>query len=115
MLRPRNGFAPVSISNNITPGGKQTDAPTDWRPSQLLWRHICRRTQHIAYDRQLRQIDMGDAEIGELNLVVCRYHDISRLDVAMDNPIVVNERERAQHLLHNEYTALDRKSACFFQ
>src|SRR5579862_1006719 len=56
----------------------------------LLWRHIMRRTDYGAGDRELlRRGDFGDSEIGDLGSAVGRDHDVGGFDVAMDDAFAV--------------------------
>ncbi len=68
----------------------------------LFRRHVLRRPQHAAGFRQrdfrLAAQDFGDAEIGNLHPPLFVHQDVFRLDVAMDDALVVRELQRLADL-----------------
>src|SRR5260221_4535147 len=57
----------------------------------LLWRHIIRRTQHLARDRQIGLAfePLGQSEIGDPRLIVGVDEDVGWLEVAMQDAAFV--------------------------
>ena len=51
-------------------GGEEIRAAVDRQAQDLLGRHVARRAEHRADLRQVRRLDVGDAEVGDLH--ACR-------------------------------------------
>jgi hypothetical protein len=66
----------------------------------LLGSHVVRRPQQLSLHRQVRGVEPGDAEVGDLDLVVGGDQDVRRLDVAMDHAPRVGVVEGLGDLRH---------------
>ena len=67
----------------------------------LLGRHVGRRADHAAGGGQpvLVVDQLGDSEVEDLGLAPVRDQDVVRLEVAMDDLVVVRDTDRRQQLL----------------
>ena len=59
--------------------------------------------------------DLGDAEVGHLHASVLTYQDVSRLDVAMDQPLPVRMPECLQHRKGDGHGFIGRQLAPFLE
>ena len=73
-------------------------ARVDGRPACLLRREVLRRADDRAHLRHLGRAGPRDAEVRHLQPAVAADDDVVRLDVAVNDPVAVGERERAQDL-----------------
>jgi hypothetical protein len=79
------------------------------RPLGLLGRHVAQRPHEQSRAREilLRRSDPRDAEIENLGHPIARDEDVARLDVAMDDPVLVGIREAVADLHHQRQLALE--------
>ena len=62
--------------------------------AELFGSHICGRAHHLTRKGQLAQIQLGDAEVGNLGVSVFGDQDVRRLDVTVDYALRVRIVER---------------------
>ena len=65
----------------------------------LFGRHVGRRSQDIAGHRQrgLARLALGQAEVHDVRLVAGVEHDVARLQIAVDDAVLVGVMERVGH------------------
>jgi len=79
---------------------KEIGAPIHGFANQLFGRHVRWGTQQPAGNREVRQVQFGDAEISNLCPAVLRDQDVRRLDVAVDYSLSMGIVERLGDFLH---------------
>ncbi len=77
---------------------EQVGAAVDRHTRYLLGRHVFRRAERCPGLRHARGRHVGDAEVGELAAARGRDHHIGRLDVAVDDAVLLRVVERVGHL-----------------
>lgn len=83
----------------------------DFAAAHLLWCGI-RRGARCAVrrgDRCGRKGGFGNAEIAQIGISILVEQDVIRLDVPMDNAVLMGERERAANLVDDAHCAVKRK------
>ena len=83
-------------------------AVIDGLPAHLLGRHVAHRAEHraragqrprvgeqrrLGLDRRAGRGQLGEAEVEDLDAAVARHEDVLRLQVAVDDPLVVRGRQ----------------------
>src|SRR5437867_2097537 len=95
--------------------GVQVAARVELHSQQLLRRHVIGLPDGRSLLRQpfsLRRVrEPGDPEVHDLEEPARLHHDVLRLDVAMDYPLLVRHFERAAQLLADRERDRDRQSA----
>src|SRR5580700_2948617 len=56
---------------------------------ELLRSHEGGRAEHVARQSELREIQLGDAQVGNLGVAVLRDEYVGRLYIAMDDALLV--------------------------
>ena len=97
---PSNGALPTSIWYKHDPERIEVGLVADGRRApDLLGRHVSRGSQRSAGGRQRRRVQvLGDPEIGQLDLAVGRDHQVRRLQIAVDDAVLVRVVERVADL-----------------
>ncbi len=97
---PSNGGLPTSIWYKHDPEGIEVGLVADGRgAANLLGRHVSRRSQRSARRRQRGRVQvLGDPEIGQLDLAVGRDHQVRRLQIAVDDAMLVGVVQRVADL-----------------
>ena len=86
-------------------------ARIDRRAARLLGREVLRGADDRAGLGHLRRARARDAEVRHLQPAVAADDDVVRLDVAVDDPVAVRERERAEDLARVVDRDRDRRRA----
>ena len=88
-------------------------AVIDGLPAHLLGRHVPHRAEHraragqrtrvgeqrrLGLERRAGRGQLGEAEVEDLDAAVARHEDVVRLQVAVDDPLVVRGRQPARDL-----------------
>ena len=86
---------PLSREGLIEDGAKreQITARIDPRLERLLGRHVAGAAEDIALARELRRVELGHTEVHDLGLALLQDHHVSRLDVAVDDAVLVRVGE----------------------
>ena len=93
--RPPKGGLPVSRAHTARCPGIEIAAAGDLLAVGLLRGHVVGRAQHAAFGRDAgAAIELGDAKVGELDVVLGVDQQVRRLEVAMDDAAVVGVLER---------------------
>src|ERR1700757_4739124 len=80
--------------------GIDVGAGVDWLPGDLLGRHIVHGPEDDAGSGELRaEFGKGQPEVEQLYLIVGGDHDVRRLDVAMNDSLLVCVSEAGENLL----------------
>ena len=69
--------------------GKQVGASIDAFAGELLGSHVGRRAENVAGQSELREIQLGDAEVGNLGVAILGDEYVGGLDIAMDDALRV--------------------------
>ena len=77
----------------------------------LLRRHVVRRAHHVLPARQRLVLGagaqhLGDAKVGDLHPALLVQQDVLRLDVAVDDALLVGELQRLADLRHDDQRLL---------
>src|SRR6185369_10636390 len=91
-------------------GRKNVRAAIDRLSHELLGRHIRGRAEHGTGLRILRRLDARDAEVGNFDLAVGPDDDVGRLDVAVNDAVIVGIIERTEQFAHDARDFFYRKT-----
>jgi hypothetical protein len=100
----------VSSWYSTTPDREQVGARIDLLPLHLLGRHVLQRADHAALRARgfAGILDAGDAEVGELDAPARLDQQVGRLDVAVDDALLVRVVERAEQVADDLQRLLQR-------
>jgi hypothetical protein len=77
----------------------EVTAVVDLHAERLLGRHIAGRAHEHAGGGELAVgLLLGDAEVRELHQALARHEQVGRLDVAVDDPLVMGVAEPGEHI-----------------
>ena len=94
----------------MTPTEKRSERPSTGRP------RICSGDMYAGVPstvpdlRELRRVDMRDAEVRDLDRAVGQHEHVRRLDVAVDDAELVRVAERRQDLRQDAHDVGGRKA-----
>ena len=80
-------------------------------PLRLLGREVLGRSEHRAGLRDLRRAGAGDAEVRDPGAALAVDEDVLRLQVAMDDPVLVRELRAGEDLADDLERLADREPA----
>ena len=91
--------------------GEEVGPVVDLLALDLLGRHVVGRAEELPLLGEVRAVEPGDAEVGDLHLVVGGDQDVRRLDVAVDHPVGVGVVEARRDLRRQEAIRPPRAAA----
>lgn len=103
--RPPAGEHPVQHDASRIEVGPLVDALA----SNLLGRHVGGRADDCPRLRQAAAVEMGDAEIGDLDPPAAGQDDVRRLDVAMDDAVLVAVLQPGEQPRHDHRHLIRRQ------
>ena len=126
-VSPPNAGRPVSISNSTQPNAQTSDRLSADRPFACSGAHVGRRAQNDAdtghhrrrcEGRGVREVlpsrstgrfkRLRKAEVQHLHRTVRADFDVRRLEIAMDDPLLVRRFERFSNLLRDRERLVER-------
>ncbi len=90
-------------------GGVEVGSRICCLAADLFGRHVAWRAQYQAGSSLLCRLDAGDAEITQLQAAGARDEDVGRLDVAMNNALVVRVGQGIKQFANQAQTILGRE------
>jgi hypothetical protein len=82
--------------------------------ANLLRRHVARRSGDQLIERAVFALGwLSQAEIGDLDAILCVNHDVAGLDITMHDALGVSVGETITKLPGDRYNAAERKSSGF--
>lgn len=94
---PLNGTPPGEQPIQHDPGRVEVGAQVDPLAGDLLGRHVSGRAEDGPGLRQAAAIEVGDAELGDLDPSAAGEDDIGRFDIAMDAAAIVAVLQPGEH------------------
>src|ERR1019366_7755105 len=84
-------------------------APIQSFAAQLFRRHVGRSSKHLSRQGEVREVQLGDAEVGDLGVAVIVNQNIAGLNVAMNYALGMGVVERLGDLFHQLQRRLQRE------